>query len=224
MNDEESLEMLLGSAMDGALSPHDAPAAATILDGSSGDTMSLEPAGFEASSGAVVIDVDSADADVAVGEPEPEQPEQDVPLASPTLLADGDDDSVPDLTSGSDNDGPVVYEPSQPEQTEGDRMAALNQELDSIEEELDNMIVVANGWLLSLQGSPWTAALAREMEQWTTNAAEFSSHVANVKRVNAPEVTDYEMFLNQARISVQTLGESWLRYRDHMQCMASTAD
>ena len=85
------------------------------------------------------------------------------------------------------------------------------------------MIVVANGWLLSLQGSPWTASLSREMEQWTTNAAELSSHVANIKKVNAPEVTDFEMFLNQARISVQTLGESWLRYRDHMQCMASTA-
>ena len=94
MNDEESLEILLGSAMDGALSPHDGdpPAAATILDGS--DTMSLEPAGFEATTDASVIDVDSADADGPVGEPEPEQPEQMVPLASPTLLADGDDDSV----------------------------------------------------------------------------------------------------------------------------------
>ena len=89
-------------------------------------------------------------------------------------------------------------------------------------DDLGDMLVVANGWVLKLEGVPYTREFSQGIQDWVVEAACFVSRQEMAMQVEAPEHTDFNEQAETARATSETLKQRWLHFRDLVHRVEAT--
>ena len=101
-------------------------------------------------------------------------------------------------------------------------------DLVEMQSKMEEMVMVAQSWLLAISNSKWHLPLAQDIETWSVNATIFKStseSAAGMELEASLEVTtSLTTWMIGANKTCEGLTAGWLKFKEVMNCMSEEAE